>query len=359
MTFDFTKTLALVKGGLFDHQATWKSYLEENPDWQYTATVLAGPLIVANIVLSGILSRMLGGYSYLPYHSNFFSALIWGLVMAGIGFTISVFVFNFLAGVFKGNSNFARALAAVSLAAIPSWVAGVVGALVPSFAIGGLIVLAGGITSLVFMYKIMPLALGLPDDKRVAHFVVSLISIIILNMIVGSVIGVGSLSSNLDRDLFSADRTTSSALTGSGVLGEFERQGRLMEAAEDDTYDPPDDGELDESQVVAYTKVLKKTRAIHEEYAEKMQKFSAEMEAKKKAGEEPSMGDLSKAYSGIGGVMGANNAEMEVVKTGGGNWAEHVWIKEQLRIARIQQGDGSDALAHNYKLFRKYEEDLD
>ena len=136
-------------------------------------------------------------------------------------------------------------------------------------------------------------------------------------------------------------------------------KGRLMEAAQEDTYDPPDNGELGESQVVAYTKVLKKTHAIHEEYAEKLKKFSTEMKAKKEAGEEPSMADLSKAYSGIGGVMGANNAEMEVVKTGGGNWAEHLWVKEQLRTAKIQQGDGSSALVHNYKLFRKYEEDLD
>ena len=90
----------------------------------------------------------------------------------------------------------------------------------------------------------------------------------------------------------------------------------------------------------------------------KMEKLAAEMNAKQKAGESPSMADIGKMYTGAGGLMVANNAEMEVVKSGGGNWAEHEWVKQQLRIAHIQQGDGSDANAHNYKLYKKYEDDL-
>ena len=83
------------------------------------------------------------------------------------------------------------------------------------------------------------------------------------------------------------------------------------------------------------------------------------MEAKKEAGETPSAADMSKMFGGIGKAMNANNAEMEVVKTGGGNWAEHIWVKEQLHIAKIQMGDGSDAIAHNYKLFQEYKEKLE
>jgi len=355
MNFDFARTIALIKGGLLDHEATWKSYLDENPDWQKTAALLTGPLILANVLLSVILSRLIGGFAFYGYYSNFFAALFWGLVMGCIGFIIAVFVFNFLAGQFKGKSNFSRAFAAVSLAAIPAWVAGAVAALIP-FA-GFLIALAGGILSLVFMYKIMPLALEVPEEKRTVHFVVSIVAIIVFNIIVSTVIGVGAISSSLAPGSFSSSGTASRSVTGSGMLGEMERQGRLMEAAGEDTYEPPGDGKLSDDQVRAYTRVLEKTRAIHEDYTEKMQKLSKEMEAKEKAGESPSAADLSQMYSGIGGVMGANNAEMEVVMTGNGNWAEHLWIKEQLRIAQIQQGDGSDAIAHNYKLFTKYAQD--
>ncbi len=357
MTFDFARTLSLVKGGLFDHRTTWESYLQENPGWQQTAMLLTGPLVLANVLLSTIFSRITGGFAYPGYDSNIFAALFSGLVMACLGFVVAVFAFNFLAGVFKGKQDFSRVFAAISLAAIPSWVAGVLGALVPAF--GFLIILAGGIMSLVFLYKIMPLALAVPEDKRLAHFIVSLLVIFILNILIGSIIGINSLYSSVQRDAFNNKTTTSGSLTGSGVLGEFERQGRLMEDADEDNYDPPADDKLTKSQVVAYVKVLKKTRAVHAEYANKAQKFADKMEAKEKAGETPSGKDLSQLYSGIGGVMSMNNAEMEIVKTGQGNWAEHLWVKEQLHIAQIQQGDGSEALAHNYKLFKKYKEDLD
>ena len=354
MTLDFAKTISLIKGGLLDHQATWTSYLEENRDWQYTATVLTGPLLIANVVLSVLLSRMTGGYAYLGYHGGLIASLFWGLVLAALGLAITVLVFNFLAGKFKGTSNFSRAFAAVSLAAIPSWVAGVVGALIPG--IGFLIMFAGGIMSLYFMYKIMPLALSVPDDKRLVHFILSLVAIVILNMIVGSVIGFSSLGNNMPRGSYSDNRSSS---PGSGVLGDYERQGRLMEAAQEDSFDPPDDGELSKSQVESYVKVLKKTRAIQAEYAQKVQDFSDEMEAKKKAGKTPSASDMSKMFGGISSAVSANNAELEVVKTGGGNWAEHQWVKEQLRTAKIQMGDGSDAIAHNYKLYLEYKEDLE
>ena len=356
MTFDFAKTLSLVKGGLLDHKATWDTYLGENPGWQQTAMVLTGPLILANVVLSTILARIIGGFSYFGYTSNFFAALFGGLVLAALGFVISVFVFNFLAGVFKGTSNFSRAFAAVSLAAIPAWIAGVLGALIPF--VGFFIAFAGGIMSLVFMYRIMPLALQVPGEKRMVHFIASLVIIFVLNFFVGSFIGIGGMGSEMSGRTFSTGETTSRSATGFGMFSEIERQGRLMEAANEDVYKPPGNGELTESQVRDYIKVLEKTRAIRDEYTAKTQKLAEEMQAKEAAGEKASVADLARMYSGIGTVVGAGNAEMEVVKTGQGNWAEHSWVKEQLRIAHIQQGDGSDAIAHNYELYKEYEEDL-
>lgn len=131
-----------------------------------------------------------------------------------------------------------------------------------------------------------------------------------------------------------------------------------MEEANADVYDPPSDGELSESQVKNYVKVLDKTRTLQEQATAKIKKMADEMDAKKEAGDAPSVSDLTNMYKGIGGAVTAANLEMEVVKTGGGNWAEHQWIKEQLRVAYIQQGEGSDAIEHNYKLYKKYEDDL-
>lgn len=357
MTFDFAKTLSLVKGGLLDHEATWKNYLESNPGWQQTATVLTGPMIFLNVLLGQIFSRMMGGYATYGFHGNFIIALVWGLVMALIGFMVAVFVFNFLAGTFKGKPDFSRAFAAVSLAAIPAWLAGMVSGLIPG--LGLLLALAGGILSLVFMYKIMPLALAVPDEKRSTHFVVSLVAIILLNMVIGFFLVGDSMRNQMRSSGYSLGDEARISTSGSGIIGAAERHGRLMEAAESDVYDPPGNGELDEEQVEQYVSVLRKTRALHQEYAQKMEKMADEMKQKQEAGERPSLSDMTAMYSGVGSAMIANNAEMEVVKTAGGNWAEHLWVKQQLRTARIQQGEGSDEIEHNYELYRKYQDELE
>ncbi|MBT8073723.1 MAG: YIP1 family protein, partial [Xanthomonadales bacterium] len=278
------------------------------------------------------------------------------LIMGAVGFAVVVLVFNFLAGIFKGTPNFSRAFAAVSLAVIPAWVAGALAGLIPY--LGFLIAMAGGILSLVFLYRIMPLALGVPDEKRVVHYVVSLVAILVINMVIGLTLGLGNAGNQIRSSGYSTSNSSSERTASSGVMGEAMRQAEIMEAAGADQFDPPSDGELDEDQVEELVSVMRKTRAIHAEYAEKMEKLAAEMKAKEEAGESPSMSDLGKMYTGAGGLMGANNAEMEVVKSGGGNWAEHVWVKQQLRTAHIQQGEGSDANAHNYKLYKKYEEEL-
>ena len=356
MQFDYTKTLSLIKGGLLDHENTWKTYLEDCPDWKQTALELTGPLFILNVLLSLIFSRLTGGYAVYGYQSGWFTALITSLVMGAIGFAIAVLVFNFLAGVFKGTANFSRAFAAVSLAVIPAWVAGALAGLIPY--LGALIALAGGILSLVYLYRVIPLALNVPDDKRVVHFVVSLVAVIIINMIIGLTLGLGNSGNQYRSSEYSTDDNAGRKTASSGVVGEAIRQAELVDAASADRYDPPSDGELEEDQVEELISVLRKTRAVYAEYAEKMKEFSEEMKAKEAAGESPSMADFGKMYAGATGAMSLNNTEMEVVKSGGGNWAEHEWVKQQLRIARIQQGEGSDEIAHNYKLYEKYEEEL-
>ncbi len=71
-----------------------------------------------------------------------------------------------------------------------------------------------------------------------------------------------------------------------------------------------------------------------------------------------SLGDIARVYKSTGNILGLANAEMEVVKTGGGNWAEHRWVKDQLRVAIVQQ-DGTEAIEHNFRLYQKYSQELD
>jgi Yip1 domain len=355
MAFDWNKTVSVIKGGLLDPENTWKSFLAESPSWQQTATVLTGPLLVANVALTVVFSRMIGGYSAYGLQGSWFSALVLGLAAAAAAVAITAAVFNFFAGTFSGTPNFSRAFAGVSLAAIPSWVAGAIGAIIPF--VGFLLALAGGILTLIYLYRIMPLALNVAQDKRIVHYVVSLLVIMVINFVIAITLNIGSATSQLQGTGYS-DVGGSGTLVGAGVLAEVDRQGELMNAAGADSFEPPADGKLDEAQVEAYVTVLRKTRALQAEYAENLDKVAKDIKAKEKAGEEFSLADLGKAMSGAGSLMGANNAEMEVVKSGGGNWAEHEWIKQQLRTARIQQGDGDEAIVHNYKLYQQFEAQL-
>ena len=353
MDFDFKKPFELIKGGLFSHEATWNEYLAGNPGWQQTAAVLTGPLILLNVVLGVLFSRMTGGYAAYGFYGNVVSALLIGLIVAVIGFLIAVFVFNFLAGVFQGKPDFSRAFAAVSLAAIPSWIAGIIGALVPG--VGFLIALAGGIVTLFFLYKIMPLALGIPSGKRLVHFIASVVAIFVVNLVIGMIVAPAALR---EGPRVSDTPGATSSTPVAGVLGEWGRQAELMEAAGQDAYDPPADGRISKQQMEAYAGVLRKTSAAHERYEQKMAALSADIEAKEKSGKTPSVADLSKLYAGVNTALGANNAEMEIVKTAGGNWAEHQWVKNQLRTAQLQQGEGSEAIEHNYELYRQYAEEI-
>jgi len=352
MKFDPQQTLKLIQGGLLDHRNTWQTYLEGNPGWMSTAVVLTGPLIIAYNVLSALFSRLTGGFYSYGLGMNIFAAMVFGLVMAAIGITLAALVFSYLAGVFGGKRSFDRAFAALSLVAIPSMTAGVIGALLPWF--GTLVTLAGGIVSLVFLWQIMPQALEVPNEKRTVHFVVSLIAVLLINVVIGRIVMPHSLTGGINR-FGSQSQAIGEPGMASGMFGELGRQGQLVAAAGQDRFDPPADGEVSEDQVSNLIDVLSKARVAQQKYLEKMNKLSKQMQDKKEA----SVSDLARIYSGVGGGISANNAEMEVVKTGGGNWAEYSWVKQQLQTAILQQGEGSDAIEHNFALYKEHQKTLD
>lgn len=355
--FDFAKTLNLLRGGVFKPEAVWQRFLGEKPTLQHTAVVLFVPLLLSQVVLNLIISRIFGGFHVFGWGMSLFPALILGLIAATIGFAIATAAMTLLAPMFGGRSDWSQGFAAMALAYIPYSLAAPVGAFIPY--LGWLIALAGGILSLVYLYRIIPLALGVKEDKRPFHFIASLVASFIANLIVVSVLGLGaanqgSLSGNgFDRYVGDQSGQESDSERGAGMFGELERQGKLVEAAEQDRYQAPDHGKLSEKQVERLISVMDKTHKLQKREEERLQKLAKEMENKEQA----SIGDLTRMFQGVGSAVGMHNAEMEVVKTGGGNWAEHQWVKEQLRIAMIQQ-DGSEAIEHNYALYEKYAEQL-
>ncbi len=52
--FDINRRVQLIRGALFDPEATWRSHLPEAGDWQKTAILITGLLIVPSTVLAYI-----------------------------------------------------------------------------------------------------------------------------------------------------------------------------------------------------------------------------------------------------------------------------------------------------------------
>lgn len=186
--FDFGKFTGLVTGGLTRPRETWEAWLAEKPSWQQTAIQLTVPLFVGAVVIGSLLAALLGGYFFYGYGRGFFVGLILGLIMAAVSVAVLSFVVAFLAGIFEGRNDFDGAFAGVSLAIIPGWV-GMALSGIPF--LGWLLSLAGTIVGLVFLYQVIPLAVGVPQNRRVMHFVITILVVFVINLILSAIFGAG------------------------------------------------------------------------------------------------------------------------------------------------------------------------
>ncbi len=338
--FDLQATVRWATGVITDPDVTAQSYREITPNWQNTFFVLTLPLYIGAYLIAIVLSFVTGGglfFGSLSFGIAVF-ALVWSLLWT---FVIAV-LFDWLSERFGGKRNFDAAYAVVGLAIVPAAVGTAIG---PFPWIGWLISLAASIYSLMLAYRFLPLFLEIPEDSRVKHFVLSIIAAFVVNIIVSMAMAPLFLSSAVD-DVMREGTTREDTGVGGVFGGGLERQAEIAEAAAEDTYEPPADGRLTDAQVRRFAEALAKTEALKERLGGSLKN----MEEK-----EPSFSDL---MSGVGGVVRLSTAEMEVVKTAGGNWAEHQWVRGQIETARIQQ-DLNDTTAHNYELFLRYQDEIE
>jgi hypothetical protein len=342
---DLQKTLDLLRGGLLTRRETWERWLAENPTIQQSAMLLAGPLIVGYAVLVPLFSRLMDTGLPSMLRPSLPVDILQHLLQGALGFAVITVVTAFLAGRMGGRCDYPRAFAAVSIVSVPGVVGAIVGALLPW--LGGLLAFVAAIVSLVFLYQIQPLANEVPEDSRAKHFGVSLLGIFVINIVLAMLLFGGQSP----RGLGDWEQGRNGGV--SGPMNDFERQARLFEAAEADRFQPPGDGKVSEQQVERVIAVLERSGALVKERTEELEAAGKALSEK----ESVSLSDLGALFGSVGRTVSAMNTEMEVVKTGGGNWAEHQWVKEQLRVARIQQS-GTAAIEHNYQLYQRFSEQL-
>lgn len=343
--FDPARSLDLIKGALLEPEKTWNSYLPEANDWQKTAILLTAPLIVVSAVVAYVLGSLFSGASALGLQPTLGSMLM-GIVLGAISAALVALIVSFLAQAFGGKGGFARGLAATTLAFVPGYVGQALSSL-PW--IGWLLAIGLGIYGLVLLWRIIPSYLEVPAGRRVAHYVVTLLTAIVVMVILGAMFGGGAA-------MHHGGGVTGSYAPGpsSGVFGDLARQGELMAVAEEDRYEPPGDGRLEEDQIEEFLRVMQRTQ---EAVAARQERLAA-LSERTQSDEQMSIGDLSAMMGGISDAAGLNTAEIEVVKSAGGNWAEHQWVKQTLRTAWLQK-DIDDAVKHNYALYQQYGDELD
>ena len=347
--FDLQATVRWVTGMLKAPVDTAKTYREADPPWMQTLMQLPLPLVVAGAVLAFLVAWLTGG--------------TFGLGMLGIGSVIYMLVSSLLwtfllaviidqlAGFFDGEKNFDRAYGLVGLVVVITTAGTVLGAVAW---IGWLLSIAASIYAIYLTYQFVPIFLAVPEENRMKHIiatiVVALVAGMILFGILGSVFG-GMLGSSAaftapDFGGEEEEQVFEPESSSGGLFGGLERQANIAEEAGNDRYDPPSDGRLEEAQVQRFVRALEKTAALRDRLTKRFENIDDE---------NPSLTDI---FGGAGDAMRLGTAEMEVVKTAGGNWAEHQWVRSALETARVQQ-DINDTVAHNYALFQKYQEQIE
>lgn len=332
-----------VRGILLDPNPTAAAYRASNTPWKTTVLTLLLPVAVVSYVVGYVLAWVTGGSIAFGASAASPLFLIIGIVW-GIAFLlIAAVVFDYFAGMFGGTKSFDQAVAMVTLAMIPSTLANV---LMPVPWIGWLIGLAATVYGLVLLYRFVPVFLVVPEPNRVKHFVVAFVTSLIIQIVAGTIIG-GMVVSSVMMSSYNDADVSDSAVSG-GFGSGIERQAAVTEDAQNDTFDPPSDGRLEDDQVRTYVDVMTKTEALRK-------RLSKKYEGNRDQQEPASLGDV---FGGVGDMMRLTGAEMEVVKGGGGNWAEHMWVKNSIETARVQQ-DINDDVAHNYALYLEHQSQID
>jgi hypothetical protein len=348
--FNLKRTFELVRGALFDPEAAWRSYLPEAGDWKKTACFLTGPLIVGAAIVAYLLGFLSSGASIFGWGRPTLSSTLVQIIMGAAIAGLIALIYSALAGAFRGKSSFALGLAATTLAFVPGYVGQALSGL-PW--IGGLLALGLFIYSLVLLWRIIPIYLEVPDATRAAHYIVSLLACIVAVAVLSTVVGRMMFDNTVVRGMTTPSGADSTGEVSGGVFGAVSRQAELMAMAEQDTYTPPSGGKVTEQQVQAFIRIMDRARELQAEKDKRLQEIAEKAEGE----EQMSVSDFGQMMGSITDLAGMQTAEIEVVKTGGGNWAEHQWVRESLRTAWVQK-DINDAVAHNYGLYQEYAEDL-
>ncbi len=378
MAIDFERTVQLIRGSLFEEATTWPEYAAQRVPLRDTLMWVTLPAIVGSALIAFLLN--------LVFRGGGIGTLFAGIVGGLLGVAIWAAAAYFFAGLFKpgavaesaadaetpsepGSSDtavastdsaasFDQAFAAVSFGFLPGFVGMILGSL-PW--IGVLLLLIASVYALMTLYRALPVFLPITQDNRIKHFIATFLAALIASMVLSTLLSglfIGSQAqqsrAQIERNIDALEADLENAENGNSVPDLFGvgSQVDYMEAASADEYDPPRDGKLSSKQVAQTVLFLQRTETLRDRAGDRLKRIADDADSETAT---PSLGDL---FKGIRGAVTVGTAEMQVVKAGGGNWAEHQWVKQALYQAQLMQ-DQNETSKHNYQLYLEHEEALD
>lgn len=192
---DISAAASRTYGMITDPQATLAYNSQPVPSWWIVAKEHVLPVLAVSLVIHGILTvalqpvyeaayRAAGLDMPEPGYLIFDLGVRFAFQFAGIAAWAAVV--GYFAGVLGGRNDFNAAYVLVALALTPHMIST---AVLPIPAIGQLAWLVTFIYAMVILYKGAPALVGVPDESRARHMLLSLVSMIMAAIVVALVFG--------------------------------------------------------------------------------------------------------------------------------------------------------------------------
>ncbi len=187
---DIATTAGRIYGMVVDPQATLAKNSEPVPPWQLVAREHVLPLIIVTALLHAVLIWLLqplyeiiatSAGATLPETASPILAIVLRMVTQFVGLIVWALVIGFFAGMMGGRNDFNAAYVLVALALTPYIVAG---SLNPIPVFGTILWLCGFVYALVILYRAVPRLVGVPEENRAKHLVLSLVAMLMAGLVV-------------------------------------------------------------------------------------------------------------------------------------------------------------------------------
>lgn len=168
----------VIAGEQTDAAALYKNYI---------IPLAAIPPVAQYIGMAAIGTSVLGLRIRYPIVSGLVHAIV-AYVLALVGVYVAALVIDWLAPKFQSQKSVIQALKLVAYSMTPMWIAGIL-MLVP--VLGMLAIIAGLYGIYIFYLGVTPL-MKTPADKVIPYMVVSAVVILVIQIVIGAVVGLAS-----------------------------------------------------------------------------------------------------------------------------------------------------------------------